>query len=145
MRLSSPDVAEGGSLSAVHGKKFDNRSPGLDWSDVPAGAASLVLTLIDVHPVARGYVHWFVDGIPPVDGGYPAGAGGAIPAGRELKPYAGPFPPSGTHDYVFTLYALDASAPTLAPTASVADFLDATVDHVLDEATLTASYTKPRT
>jgi phosphatidylethanolamine-binding protein (PEBP) family uncharacterized protein len=30
-----------------------------------------------------------------------------MPAGsREVRPYAGPFPPSGTHDYEFTLYAL---------------------------------------
>jgi Raf kinase inhibitor-like YbhB/YbcL family protein len=131
-------------LSTVHGKKFDNRSPGLEWSDVPAGATSLVLTLVDVHPVARGYVHWFVDGIPPMDGGFAGGAGGAISTGRELKPYAGPFPPSGTHDYVFTLYALDASAPTLPARATVADFLEAAVDHILEKATLTATFTKPR-
>jgi phosphatidylethanolamine-binding protein (PEBP) family uncharacterized protein len=34
--------------------------------------------------------------------------GTAMPAGsREVKPYAGPFPPSGTHEYEFTLYGLE--------------------------------------
>jgi phosphatidylethanolamine-binding protein (PEBP) family uncharacterized protein len=34
-------------------------------------------------------------------------SGTAMPAGsREVKPYLGPFPPSGMHEYEFTLYAL---------------------------------------
>src|SRR4029077_4194584 len=82
VRLTSPDVEEGGPLSTIHGYKFDNLSPGLAWSDVPAGAACLPLTLGDTHPVARGYVHWFVDGIPPVNGAFARGAGCAIPFGR---------------------------------------------------------------
>ena len=143
MKLSSPDVDEGGPLSTIHGKKFDNLSPGLTWSGVPAGATSLVLTLVDTHPVARGYVHWFVDGIPPVDGMFARGAGGSIPFGREITPYAGPFPPSGTHEYVFTLYALDASAPMLSASSTVDAFLARTGDHVLDRATLTTTFTKP--
>ena len=143
MRLISPDVEEGGSLSTIHGYKFDNLSPGLAWSDVPAAAASLVLTLVDTHPVARGYVHWFVDGIPPVDGSFERGAGGAVPFGREIRPYAGPFPPSGTHDYVFTIYVLDASAPELSARASVEDVETGAADHILERATLQTMFTKP--
>ena len=121
MRLTSPDVDEGGPLATIHGYKFDNLSPGLAWSDVPSSAASLVLTLIDTHPVARGYVHWFVDGIPPVDG---------------------TFAP-GTHEYVFTLFALDASAPALPAKTTVDAFLAGAADHILDQATLSTTFTKP--
>jgi phosphatidylethanolamine-binding protein (PEBP) family uncharacterized protein len=82
-----------------------------------------------------------VDGIPPTDGELAAG-GGAI-AGRELKPYVGPFPPSGTHDYVFTLYALDASAPTVPAKSSVTSFLETQEAHILATAELTGRFTKP--
>jgi len=143
MRLTSTDFEQDGPLDTRFGKKFDNVSPALAWTDVPADASSLVLTMVDTHPVARGYVHWFVDGIPAADGAYARGAGGAVPVGRERTPYAGPFPPSGTHDYVFSLYALDASAPDLATNASVDDFLESADGHVLDAATLTGRFTKP--
>jgi Raf kinase inhibitor-like YbhB/YbcL family protein len=141
MRLTSTDFQEGGALSAHHGKKSDNLVPQLACTGVPAEAGSLALSLVDTHPVARGYVHWLVDGIAPVDGEIARGRG--IRAGRELEPYAGPFPPSGTHDYVFTLYALDRSAPSAPPRTSLAEFLELIDGHVLATATLTGSFTKP--
>jgi Raf kinase inhibitor-like YbhB/YbcL family protein len=143
MNLSSTDFADGGPLSMRHGKKFENASPQLAWSDLPSGTASLALTMIDTHPVARGYVHWFIDGIPPVDGEFSGGAGGAVPVGRELTAYAGPFPPSGTHEYVITLYALDADAPALSANSTPTAFVESVKGHVLATATLTGTFTKP--
>ena len=144
MKLTSTDFEDGGALDARFGRKFDDLSPQLAWTDVPAGAASLVLTVVDTHPVARGYVHWFVDGIPSADGEFGSAVGGRIPAGRELKPYTGPNPPSGTHDYVFTLYALDAEAPALPAKTSVDAFLEKASGHVLATASLTGRFTKPK-
>ena len=144
MELTSTDFDDGDVLDARYGRKFDDLSPQLAWTDVPAGAASLALTVVDTHPVARGYVHWFVDGIPPVDGAFASGAGTGIPAGRELKRYTGPNPPSGTHDYVFTLYALDAEAPALPAKTSVDAFLEKASGHVLATASLTGRFTKPK-
>jgi hypothetical protein len=143
MKLSSTDFDDGGQLDTRHGKMFDNASPQLAWSDVPSGAGSLALTMIDTHPVARGFVHWFVDGIPPVDGELAGGAGRAVPVGRAITPYVGPFPPSGTHEYVFTVYVLDASAPEVPMTTKATDFSALVRGHVLDTATLTADFTKP--
>jgi Raf kinase inhibitor-like YbhB/YbcL family protein len=142
MRLTSTDFENGGTLETRHGKKFDDVSPQLASADVPSGAASMALTMVDTHPVARGYVHWFVDELPPTDG--EIAVGGDKVAGREIKPYVGPFPPSGTHEYLFTLYALDASAPRLAANSSVATFLELVEGHVLATAELTGSFTKPR-
>jgi len=144
MKLSSTDFDDGGQLDTRHGKKFDNVSPQLTWSELPSGAGSLALTMIDIDPVARGYVHWFVDGIPPVDGEFGGGAGGDVPVGRELTPYAGPFPPSGTHAYVITLYALDSSAPAVPATTSATGFPNLVRGHVLETAALTGRFTKPR-
>lgn len=143
MKLSSRDVGAGGSLDRRHGKKFDNVSPQLSWSDVPADAAALALTMVDVHPVARGYVHWVIVDLPAQDADLPGGSGGALPVGRELTPYAGPFPPSGTHEYVFTLYALDDSVAPLGPRATHADLLAAVDGHTLQVAELRATFTKP--
>jgi hypothetical protein len=143
VRLTSTDFDQGGVLDTKHGKKFDDVSPQLSWSEVPADTASLVLTVVDPHPVARGFVHWFIDGIPPADGELPAGAGASVTVGRELRPYYGPNPPSGTHDYVFTLYALDADAPELPKKTSVDAFLEASQGHIVATASLTGSFTKP--
>jgi Raf kinase inhibitor-like YbhB/YbcL family protein len=143
MKLSSTDFADGDPLSTRHGKKFGNSSPQLAWSDLPSGTASLALTMVDTHPVARGYVHWFVDGIPPVEGEFASGVGGEVPVGRELTPYAGPFPPSGTHEYVITLYALDASTPSLAADSSATDFLESVEGHVVATASLMGTFTNP--
>jgi len=142
MRLTSSDFDDQGVIAARHGKKFDNLKPQLSCSDVPPDAGSLALSMVDTHPIARGYVHWLVDGIPPVDGAFVSGGG--LPTGRELKPYAGPFPPSGTHRYEFTLYALDRFAPTAPLNTSLPDFLQMMNSHVLATATLTGSFTKPQ-
>ena len=142
MRLTSSDFHDGAELDARHGKLFDNLAPQLTCSDVPTAAGSLALSMVDTHPVARGYVHWLVDGIPPTVG--EIAADGRIRVGRELQPYAGPFPPPGKHDYVFTLYALDRFAPSAPPQTTLAAFLEMMQGHVLETATLSASFTTPR-
>ena len=102
--------------------------------------------LLVTDPDARDFVHWLV--VRPdrhASGGLPAAISAspdAPPQGRNSfgKPgYGGPCPPSGTHHYAFTLYALD-RALGLTGTPS-ADELRAAMDgHVLAEATLTGTY-----
>jgi Raf kinase inhibitor-like YbhB/YbcL family protein len=121
---------------------FENVSPPLRWSQVPPATASLALTMIDTHPVARGYLHWFVVDIDPATAYFPEGAASdGLPSGREAKPYVGPFPPSGTHDYEFSLYALDGTAP-LPTELSVGEFLRQVQGHVLEATRLTGTFTK---
>jgi hypothetical protein len=55
--------------------------------------------------------------------------------------YGGPCPPSGTHRYVFTLYALDSDLK-LAGGATKAQLLGATRGHVLAEGRLTGKYSR---
>ncbi len=108
MRLTSTCFPPGGTLAQQYGKRGENVSPQLSWDDVPDGTHSFALSFVDLHPVARGYVHWLLTDIGGSIRELPEGAAsGALPPGvRELVPYAGPFPPSGTHEYTFTLYAL---------------------------------------
>jgi Raf kinase inhibitor-like YbhB/YbcL family protein len=106
-RLNSPAFDDGQQIAQKYGKKDQNLSPPLAWDGAPEGTKSFALSFVDIHPVARGYVHWLIADIGPEVNSLPEGAaGGRNTDFTELEPYAGPFPPSGTHDYEFRLYAL---------------------------------------
>ena len=60
----------------------------------------------------------------------------------ELKPYVGPFPPSGTHDYEFTLYALTTDRLSLQPGVALEAFRRAAEQNSLATATLIGKFTK---
>jgi phosphatidylethanolamine-binding protein (PEBP) family uncharacterized protein len=63
---------------------------------------------------------------------------------REVKPYAGPFPPSGTHDYEFTLYALNTDRIDLPEKVSLDAFMSVLEPNLLATATLVGKFTKIR-
>ena len=100
-----------------------NVSPAIEWSDPPGGTASFAITIIDRHPIARGWVHWCVVDIPASVHALTEGASGrSMPAGsRELVNtfgdvgYGGPQPPRGTgpHEYHVTIHALRVPALTV--------------------------------
>ena len=95
----------------------ENVSPPLSWSNVPAGAKSFALVMVD--PEGRGGLgvnHWVAYGIPVSTTAFVEGAvsqmsdkfvGGKGTAG--LGHYLGPCTPPGTgmHHYTFTLIATD--------------------------------------
>jgi Raf kinase inhibitor-like YbhB/YbcL family protein len=154
MELHSTSFGDGQEIPQKYGKKSQNVSPQLSWTDAPAGTRSFAVSVRDNHPVARGYLHWLLAGIggENTELAEDAAASG-LPAGaRELQPYAGPFPPSGTHEYEFTLYALDVdlSDPQatddlgLAAGTSLQGFLQAVDGRVLDTALLRGTFTKAR-
>ncbi|ADU47040.1 YbhB/YbcL family Raf kinase inhibitor-like protein [Intrasporangium calvum] len=144
MKLTSSTFAEGQEIPEKCGKRAQNVSPHLTWSDEPAGTRSFALTVVDWHPVARGYVHWMVCDIRPTTTTFMEGAAArGLPEGtRQVRAYAGPFPPSGTHDYVFTLHALDIAAPNIPPGATLDEFNAAVSSHTLATATLTGHFTR---
>jgi Raf kinase inhibitor-like YbhB/YbcL family protein len=83
-------------------------SPDLNWTNVPADATELVLTVTDAD--ASGFVHWVLAGIDPATPGL---AQGRIPRGTvqtlNSVPSIGwfaPCPPQGTHRYIFSLFVL---------------------------------------
>lgn len=139
--ISSSAFAEGGPIPTDYTCDGANTPIPLAWSGVPAGTAELALVMDD--PDARGYVHWVVVGIPPGAAGLGGEAG--LPEGaRDGRRtggvgYTGPCPPSGTHHYVFTLYALSAPLPSSAtPTAD--EVRQAAANSTLAMATLTGTY-----
>jgi Raf kinase inhibitor-like YbhB/YbcL family protein len=113
---------------------------------VPAGPRSFALAMVDLHPVAHGWVHWLVVDIPGSARSLAEGASGAagMPDGsRELAGtrgaigYGGPQPPpgSGDHRYETTLLALDVERLEVAG-ATLTDVERATVGHIVGSATL---------
>jgi Raf kinase inhibitor-like YbhB/YbcL family protein len=144
MLLGSPSFEEGQEIPHRHGKKEDNVSPEIWWEDPPEGTQSFALAMVDRDPVAQDFVHWLVVDLTPDITMLPEGSGsGELPnQSREVKTYSGPFPPSGTHDYELTVYALDTDHVDLPANASLQEFEEAVEPHTIETATLVGTFTK---
>lgn len=143
--VQSPGFEAGQEMPQKFGKKAQNVSPPLEWDDAPEETKSFALTFVDLHPIARDYVHWLVADISPQLNSLPEGAGGGRSSGfLEVEPYIGPFPPSGTHDYEFTLYALSTDTLGVRPGATLQQFRQAAEQNSLATATLIGKFTKIR-
>lgn len=155
MNLTSPAYRDGETMPArfatVNVTGGEGLSVPLEWDDVPPGTLSFALALIDIHPVARGWIHWLVTDIPADTSGLPEGASRtlAMPSGSLELPntsgpagYGGPQPPvgSGVHDYVANLFALDVERLGESRDASWEDVRAATSGHVLGTATLVGRF-----
>lgn len=121
-------------------------SPALRWEGVPGGTASLALIVDD--PDARGFVHWVVfDLSGAASGGLAEGIPGSAGTPRQGTNgfgrigYGGPCPPSGTHRYAFTLFALDLSLG-LADAPRADRVRAAMSGHVLAEVRLIGTYAR---
>jgi Raf kinase inhibitor-like YbhB/YbcL family protein len=127
-----------------------NISVPLSWKNIPQGTKSFALSMVDPHPVAKNWVHWFVINIPANVTFIAEGASGKkMPPGAvELASsygdvgYGGPQPPVGTgdHPYVFTLYALSVEKLNLGTSTSLSAFNRALEGNILGSATLTGKY-----
>ncbi len=134
--------------SVVGGK---NISPGFQWNDPPITTKSFALSIIDPHPVAKNWVHWFVINIPfnarkLVEGAsrghsLPPGAKELLNSYNELG-YGGPAPPrgSGQHPYVATVYALNIDSLKLGVSISLNQFMNAIEGKVIAEVSMTGFY-----
>lgn len=114
--ITSTAFEDGESIPRQYTCDGDDVSPPLDWSDVPAGAQSLVLIVDDPDAPRGDWLHWLIYDLPAGDGSLPEGVGqaenkpgGGVQGNNSWRraDYGGPCPPSGTHRYFFTLYALD--------------------------------------
>ena len=142
--LTSSDFADNGEIPANYTCDGDSISPPLSIAGVPAGTASLALTVTDIDGPAGNFVHWTVWNIDPATTDVPAATvpqGGVQgQTGVGAPGYFGPCPPSGEHHYVFELYALD-EALSLDPAVSAkAELLAAMQGHILSQAKLTGTY-----
>jgi Raf kinase inhibitor-like YbhB/YbcL family protein len=145
--LSSPSFVEGGAIPARHSCDGTDLSPALTWEGAPRGTVSFALIVDD--PDARGFVHWVIfDMTGGSTGSLPEGVlpTGVAPQGRNdfgQSGYGGPCPPSGTHHYRFTLWALS-SRLGLSGTPSAAEVRTALTTKILAQTYLTGTYTRQK-
>ena len=111
MEITSQDFKNNQPMPVIHTCDGNDISPQLSWSGAPAGTKSFALTCIDPDAPSGDFIHWLVYDIPA--GITTFSQGKPLPAGIKeskndfgKKSYGGPCPPSGTHRYVFTMYAL---------------------------------------
>ena len=108
--VSSPAFRDGQPIPARFTCDGSGEAPPLAWSGVPDGTAALSLVVDDPDAPRGTFVHWVVLDLPADATGLP---GESLPAGMVQArnsagraSYFGPCPPSGTHHYRFTVYAL---------------------------------------
>ena len=153
MRLSTTDFKPGGPIAPaqIYGRCGGrNISPQLAWSGAPAGARSLVLTMIDLDVRPSGWSHWIVVNLPPASSGLPRGVKTlpppAVPVAGNFgdAAYDGPCPPAGTgvHHYRFTLWAMPGATTRIAPDAKADAVAAALAKTALDSASITGLVTR---
>jgi Raf kinase inhibitor-like YbhB/YbcL family protein len=139
MRLTSLLFTNQSPIPDDYTCKGRNVSPSLRIEGTPPGTKSLVLIMHDPDAPNGDFTHWVVWNIPAgetdiVEGAVPdAALQGASDFGTTG--YGGPCPPSGTHHYVFELYALDTTL-SLAQGASRKDVEAAMAGHIADQSQL---------
>ena len=150
MRLTSPVFRHDGDIPSKYTCDGDDVSPPIEWSDVPSDARTLALICDDPDAPKKDFSHWVLFNIPTTAGALPehVAAKQELPDGsRQGKNdfgkvgYGGPCPPSGTHRYRFTLYAVDTDLGVPA-SSSRKDVEAALKEHVLETAQLTGAYTR---
>jgi Raf kinase inhibitor-like YbhB/YbcL family protein len=150
MRVESPAFAEGKKIPVRHTCDGRDISPPLSWTGVPEEAKSLALICEDPDAPGKTWVHWVLFDLPARTTHLPEGvpaletiAGGGKQGINDFRKigYGGPCPPTGTHRYMFKLYALDAELG-LAPGATRADLERAMKGRVLAEGILTGKYSR---
>ena len=114
MEITSKDFKHNQAIPSIYTCDGNDLSPHLAWSGAPEGTKSFALTCIDPDAPMGDFIHWLVYNIPATISEIPHA--GPLPAGAQevmndfgKKPYGGPCPPSGTHRYFFTIYALKVS------------------------------------
>jgi hypothetical protein len=117
MALASPAFAENELIPAEYTCQGAGISPPLEWKNLPAKTAALVLFVIDDSSDGRtGGIRWVVGDIDPNSSGVAAGqvpAGGIVGSNAEGKAgYASICPAAGKDSWVqFQLYALSKKIP----------------------------------
>lgn len=114
--LKSTAFENGGRIPRQYTCDGKDISPGIFWTGVPERTASLALIVNDPDAPRGDWVHWVLfdmpasrrdlpEQVPPRDTVEGGGTHGLNDFGT--LGWGGPCPPSGMHQYVFALHALD--------------------------------------
>jgi len=141
MKLKSNDFVDNSSIPSEFTCDGRNISPQLSWENVPKETKGFALSVTDPDAPGGTWIHWLVYDISKELGEIERGS---LPEGAKevendfgKKPYGGPCPPSGTHRYFFTLYALDIEH---LDGLNKRNFLDKVKKHTIEKAAIKGLY-----
>lgn len=146
--VTSPSFKEGGMIPEKHAYDKDNISPAIEWSSLPEGTQAIAVICDDPDAPSGNWVHWVVFNIPPAAGGLPEGVpmaealdDGSLQGANDFKKigYDGPYPPYGTHRYIFRVYAVDTMLD-LPAGVTRAELMNAIKGRILGAGSLTGRY-----
>ena len=143
--VTSSAFAQGARIPAEFTCDGAGKVPPLAWSGAPRDAAALAVVVDDPDAPSGTFTHWVVLDLPAtstrLDGGaLPPGATQATNSGGRSGWYP-PCPPSGSHRYRFTVYAL--SRPTaLGNGAPLDDALSAIASSAVAQGRLVGTYSR---
>lgn len=146
-KLFSSDVEAGKQITEnqytnTFGCSGKNERPNLSWDGAPKNTKSFAVTFYDKDaPTGSGFWHWTVYNIPANTTNINPNTlpEGTVNANTDIgKPgFFGPCPPKGrTHNYVYTLHALDVEKINLAKEATSAYVRFNINAHTIDKTTL---------
>ncbi len=109
--LTSPAFTANAMIPVLYSCQGQNINPPLDIGNVPSNTKSLLLTITDPDAPRGTFTHWILYNIPTATQHINANT---VPAdalqgtnSTGQKKYMGPCPPTGTHHYIFDIFALD--------------------------------------
>jgi Raf kinase inhibitor-like YbhB/YbcL family protein len=109
--VTSSAFADGGRIPEEFTCHGAGTSPPLAWSGLPSGTRSVAVVVLDPDAPGGTFVHWVLVGLAADQAEL---AAGTVPSGTtQARNSSGdvgwtpPCPPSGTHHYRFTVYAVD--------------------------------------
>lgn len=110
MTVTSDAFTDGGAIPRRFSCDGPGEVPSLSWHGTPAGTGAQAVVVDDPDAPSGTFTHWVVLDLPAdvhalTGGSLPAGAAQAKNSGGRTGWYP-PCPPSGTHHYRFTVYAL---------------------------------------
>jgi Raf kinase inhibitor-like YbhB/YbcL family protein len=146
MKLTSTAFEAGAPIPAKHTCLSSNLNPPLNIEAVPPSTQSLALIVHDPDAPSGNWIHWVVWNLNPktnqINPGKPPNQ--AIQGINDFgeNNYSGPCPPSGTHHYYFTLYALDTKL-ALDHQSSSSDLIKTMSGHIITTAELIGTFSAP--
>lgn len=150
--LTSSAFTHNGVIPTKYTGDGENISPALQWQHAPKGTQSFALIVDDPDAEGKPWVHWLLFNIPASvsqlpegikKGNFVSGATNFYYTRDGIFQYGGPFPPSGTHHYHFTLYALDTKL-NLTQDAERENLEEAMKGHILGKAQLIGLYKRKK-
>ncbi len=144
MKVTSPAFADKGNLPKKYTVDGKGVNPPLTIENIPDGTQSLALIFDDPDAPSGIFTHWVVYDIPVTanieEDSVPGKQG--LTTARGLD-YISPAPPSGTHRYIFKIFALDKKL-NLPEGASRQMVEKAMEGHIIDKAEITSLYKREK-